>query len=1531
MPTNQSLFADKQQQQSVSDELFAAKEERKKVEKAAVSDDNVDREAMMQSFLEVPLSENQPSYMADLIELRDQKAAVMTKQTLFATRQKLAYEEKSNQLKNITAAIQDYDVEEELKPFIRDMARAEMAEPIETTQEYVVEKMVTDKMRALSANNSEVARLMRSVEEYPEFMDYQQDRLIKDLMVQRYIDNISQDARERHILNTGFDFLVDVLFFTDAGTSRTGNIEISQNDFFNWILPAKQVERQAHALDKMSYKELAAALPKIDAKLRENSSFFFDILENKGEKERLFKELVDTPNPAMTNTFAVVEPLSFVPVTKTASLTAALMTTGGRRQAARATAAALRSAKDTTLETASKMVGMTKDEVIDNTLPSALKPSAVLEKRNSFVSLATEADEAYAQGRDLFEQLVTLNSSKRLSPDEFRQAVTAVSKKMDEATGNYPIRDVSIRTETLSSGSEVSFYEVILGSQKGVGGWAKKDSATRALKTNGLAGEAFQDPSGQWFARAEMPIAEGEAFIAPLNVKSKTIAHRGLLSSSNIGDRNLDGMAQQAGAARSKISKTFTDIWNSTGGKLSKKQHSQMEPLLVKSTDENKWYSRGEIQDFYETTYKRSPSELELETYETYRIFGEMEYALRNDEAYKQAIIRGEENVKFLRTPNGLEVDMNGVVKRKISNVPNTRAYNISDEVHYTSKSPMSPKELKRLQEEGYIEVKLGTPQKLSDGTVTDTFIAKASDVQVGNLHRIQIPYKAGPHREYADQWFVKQATVFKQADTGSQYLSIPRTFRNTFSKKQAAEWADTMNQARLAYLNDKKDLVTIANIFDGRANYPSADEFVKAIKKGQIDPKERFEAVFNRELPSRYREPTFGTKKFIVESEDRPIESMAQTHGRMYYSKRGDRLKGFDGNEAPVLEPRQVLQRSVDNMIRAGAFSDYQNYAVSAWKKTFDDVIDPDSVSANASARTVIENARYSPKAPKDVRHDLFEGQREIIKRILNMETPGDVAGRRMNRYVQDALSDMPGAQKAIRNNWETLSNPLNALRSFAFHVKLGLFNIGQLMLQASTGLQASMLSNNMNMFSAFFGGTITRFAAGHTLDNVALSVLDRPGVVKALGLKTKDNAANMLKALRNSGWLEVDSSHTLINAQSNLAGRAGLGKMVPEALHNTGFFFYQAEKFNRGVAFHIAWREAAEKYGFDMARPNNGEFMAFVMRKANDYSFQMTKESAAAWQHGLASIPTQFFSYPARVVELMTGDTLTRSQRLRLVFGQTAMFGSAGLPFTGAVSDYLKSRSGGSPEPGSFTYLLDRGLFDAVVWSMFRTDVQISGRIGTGDFWVDTAREIMDSSKYGDVGPLDVMLGAGFSIASDTAGATVDAIRYAVAERGQFNATYGAFLRVAKQISTVGNSAKAYYAMRHGTYVSNSGTVLSHDMDKMDALFLAFGIQPGFLDDFSSKMSYLKNEKERVDEIAKLRSNLLQRYVTEPDNREEILDDISALRALTDDNTWYKAVKASSRYTPTEMYESIGQQVAKDQQQKALFREQHENRTED
>lgn len=1403
--------------------------------------------------------------------------------------------------------------------------RQAVIEDVTAREAFALEQEALQNIQNLAAagDYTQAKILMNNLEGDPE--DRIRDTNVKNLIAYRAMEKAGVAKESQGWFSDLVDFAINFVPI-QSGLSKSGLIDIDET-YKNWwdgLLPGVRNRTEAATLQNMDVKDFAKAMEDLIPRLHDKTTLM-GIHSNSEELELLSSLVERTPSALATNAFTLVDNVGLLGVKELraiASVPGLLLRMGARKEAQNLIAQAAMQMTTEGAEQAARKTGVSVGEVVQGLSPKAINIDGPI----GVVAPSTGANEALSEGRRMLAQLQASTATARLTDDELAVAQASTLKKATDR----PIKDVEYVTVQTADGSQVNRARITIGKSDG-DGYASERYAKNYAKSLGYTdAPIIRDESGQYFVQLDLSVREQGFATNVMNVKATNFLSRRILNSNMLSDELLANMAQVAGNKKGKLLDSMAETLQAPFRALKSDERETLSQILAVGENQGKWFTESELNVLTRRAYGRDISANEVKAYHTARKINDMEFALRNDEAYKNLNIKGYETVEF-NTGMGVVDNVSAIVVRDLESADMGRVYDVTYKRHWTTKPTAD--DLKRMQNEGFMLVNLQHPVKMADGTVIRQFVAKGNDIKISPLKQNQLAYRAGGHRMYKGKYFVKQTVKGVQPDTGKAFIKSPNTYIVAETPAEASFWANKMEAARQVYKKGNATPSDIDAVFDGYAGFEKGDVFIKRMKDGDYDADHAFVVKFDREMPDEYFEKDMDIQNF-ADMDEAAYDGLLRTNGRMYYSKKGDVLKDWQGAQAPTLDPFLVIDKSLNNIANITSMSDYKISAMERWINTYGKYLDlndlnPDKIShfldstVNRGVNTRIRQAA--------------ETQREIIKRNLGWKSELDLEAEQYQRNIAnwvsgtDPLSPQNKALKVVTDWWQE-KDPIVGLRSMAFDMKMGFFNVAQLPMQIQTAFAATMLSPKSGMHGFAMYPSLRYFLTNAGSEN-ALDTFVKRGVHNLSGFDDPNDFKQMMRSAKQSGFFNVATTHNLV-ARYGPGSVTGSQVMASDgALRTTGrFFFNEGEIANRTVAWRIAWDEARTKLsGVDAMSP---AFQREVAGRAEKYSFSMSSQSAAWWQKGVLSVPTQFWAYNVRMMEAMLGGEFTKAQRVRLVIGQTLLYGSSGLPVMSYVTDKIKEHNAPNMDVTQSTLqnfwgAADRGLFDTALYyaSGGNIDAMVGKRYGTGGFLPETIKDIMGVSSYGEKSFYDIAAGATAGIMGTTAKGLFDVVKYASAETGAeiegMPLTRDAVLSVALNLSTVGNAYKAYMVHQYGTAMSNKGATAAADLPSMQAFATAMSLQSGKQDQISTLMAYNKEKKKIRDEATKIIQNLRTRRLNEPDNDEELTREINIHYQLMDEEL-RKEVQQKVRQTQDKsLWDGMARKIQEEQTANALMEE--------
>lgn len=1400
---------------------------------------------------------------------------------------------------------------------------------IEKAKEAALEEAAIDRITELAAAGDQTtAAAYLNLMEHGDVLQQRADFMTKQLILQREIDRAGSELRDTPFYSHITNFLLSAIPFQKS-LSETGLVDIDKEDkgFWDWMLAGDRRRTEAAALWNMSPEDFSKTLrervlPAVD----EKSRWFFGAYQDDSEQLDLLEGFMHTPRPLYNNiwnaidNFGLVGPAELATAGKLGrSIPNALLGMGARRHAAGMAAraardGALNDVKDALLRTGFE----TKDDIADALAPDLIKPQTGPVKVTGWAL----ANEMLERADSIAEGLNRLVQTGRFADEAELNAAKAAYLEREMASNFNEANIMNIDwsdPHRLIENSAVERVTFTLGKNQS-DGWARESAARRYADNTGFADAAVEQiEGGQWVVKVSRAMPETGAYIDPLQVKTTNMFSRFLLGARQRSDEFLANRAQVSENTRNTLLNDLrTQLWREVNvDPASKARVAQMSAF---GEANGAWFDNVETANmFYQRTFQRDITEREWRSYNGLRDINDFEYGVRNDTRFKELALRGVETVN-IDTSLGYIEQANAFVDEAMTRPVRGRVLNMADGL---ISNDIDEAARVTLRDKGYQLVHLDEPFKLADGReITAVATRKGQHFQREGLRRAQLPYRAGGHRIYEDKYFVKQAykTVLDNGDTA---WKNPNTYI-AGTRAEVQEWADVMNAARRQFALDEGDLAKIDDIFDGRPGYPTAEQFVAGMADGTYSKDFDFVGLFDRELPAEY--DNVGREWMSEEAED-GTTSFLRTNGRLYYSQKGNTaLVDFKGAQAPVLDAYDSVNRAFLNIANLTSFSDYKTTSVNRWANTFGKYIDKNSVPQNATAMQKFLDGKLTKGASRDRVVDAAEDQRQIILRNLGWKTQADMRFEEVSRSFSEFLmgTDPNSLRHSVSRkmvNWVADKNPLQSLRGFAFDLKLGLLNPVQLFLQAGTYMAILAIDPAGATKAVGTNGLLRAFLVR---DDV-LKPMIKHGMWKLGGFDSADDFEAFMKVSKASGFLTINEGHSLVNAMGPNSGLSLSDNPVQKAREMSRFFFNEGELINRMTAMRSAWDHTKRAFGDNLDNARTEDFLNKFTGRSETLAFSMSRSSQAWWQQGPASIPTQFFSYQARMMEMMFGGQLTRGERARLIATQFFLYGAAGIPLAPVLSDMMAAKSGENPKLHTVGGWMDRGAIDNLVNAFGGPDVMIGERFGTGGWIGDTIGELMGYSKYGEQNTLDVLGGASWAVASDVFNDFKPYLTYAMAESGGQTGrvpTERDFKNLAMNISSVSNVLKFMMIRNHGQYISTSGNISVDEVPSEAAWFvLLTGSKPGEMDDLAAHMSYLKDRDKVVQEAARVIEQYRSEVFSRPEDHEEIANEINIfVRHL--DPSIRQSVLAKARPPSRSMLDSAEERINRIRSQEEALR---------
>ena len=1388
-----------------------------------------------------------------------------------------------------------------------------------------MEEAAIERLQDMAATHPIQAGVLMGLYEKGDSIGVLEQSAAKQARLLQLAEKFNGEYGEESWAGTIYNFIASAIPFNYL--AQRSDIVEGVSGWSDVLAAGNNMQAQSEKLLNMPYDEFMEYTKdggEFEQSIRSNATDTFHLGFDPATAAELVRNLsaLSDDDRQWTNFWGAVDTVTAIPLGKVGNVYKAVARTGARREAVDMVIEAMAKTDSKGAVEAAKETGIKAADLDAAVSVKAANPAA-----GSSHAVATGVDVATREkaAREALSEVISTAQEQRLRPDELNSAYL---NKLEEFTTLYGehIKDYERTSETLSAGQKVNKVEVVYG-RKGVGGFVKESTLIKSLEGNGLTtNNRFIAEDGMWYAKVEFTIPEYGFAVNKLHAPTQrflSIFTGGpWRSAARLTDEGLFGKAVASGAANQKqmrdLGMAMKTVWKSLDGK----GQEAVSTIAAAGSKLGKWFSREEFDANIKRAFSRESRDVEWEAYTKLQTLNDMEFVLRKDSKWLEEVVQGKETVTF-KTKWNQAYEESGIVNWDPKQKPSSRMYNVSDNEIYSTKNPISQADFEKKISQGYVTVKIPSAIDLPTGIRVDTILIKKSDLTRQTLKKGNniLGYSEGGHRMYTNKYFGRQTSWGVQGDDMSRYLKAPNTFVTGATIAEVKAWANQMNTVReFVRLNPGVTPADLERTFDlGVKGIPSGEEFLNGVKNGIIDLKEEFVANFDRELPEVYTK-TKDDITYLFDVDETGFNNFSRTVGKMYTSRKGDILPDTAGNLSEVVDPFKALETSLRNVTRQTGLFNYKFEALQRYNNTYHEWLD--LPEGNKSDYFKFKESKIKEKTPEPIRKSI-EKQKESIEHILGFSTVKDRVVEQAYRHVAEwVIGD--STDSALRKSlhdavwWTKDANPVNALRSFAFDLKLGMFNPGQLVIQASTMASAIALSPRHGLKGAATLSLHPYIVSGS--ENL-LNTMAKRGMHKAMGFASEEDFKFYARHLRNSGFADVNGGHLLISETGPTAYFSSFKDGANSLREKGRFFFYTAETWNKLVAYRIGWEEALAKG----LKPGQDGFDSFVARVGSDYSFNMERESAATFQKGLFSIPTQFWAYNLRMMDAMLGSRFTAAQKARLIAVNAALYGASGNMITEGLSEYLENSTGTSPDIDTPLGIVNRGMVDALTHYLTGADVNIGERMGTGGFVGQVYKDLFGLSEYGEKTVAEMLGGATASIAWQAGKSMKNALYYTFAETGadmgDKSLAGEEWQKLAGEISTVSNFTKAIYFAQYGLYKSKKGTTLStaNQMPEENAWFFALGFTPGAQNQANAQAAYLKHKDEVVKETASQLRNWRTEAHLNPDKWEENAKKANALINLVPNDIRKEVLKRTNSTTPQSFYDYMGEKYEKELREEA------------
>ena len=995
---------------------------------------------------------------------------------------------------------------------------------------------------------------------------------------------------------------------------------------------------------------------------------------------------------------------------------------------------------------------------------------------------------------------------------------------------------VSLRGEEIA-GDIVGnpMYRVTYGAEGGKGFPSKQSAmmAAEQMRIEGATITTLEEGAGTYLIRIDKQVTQGSNYILPYRLEEISNAgglRRWMVNTNQLVGKSTQKAAHLTLATREGVSEVGRQLIKRVN-KLGGLEKAHLAEVMEEGRNQQIWFSLSDLK------YKKGLNDNQINAYHALRRMDDIDYLIDNGLRYGRLNRQGYQSIE-LSSDFALSKELgefNGKITDKIPNVSNMSIFNASTGKYMTN---LSDEGLKALQNKNYKIIALEGGRDIKANHPIQYIITKEQDLKIKPLNPKQVENLPGGRLHYSEEYFVKQGRLRngpgynESTGEGIKIMLSPKTY-GVASKAESISFSKQMEAGRLVVLNKGTD-AEIANATGGR--YTSLENYVEFV--GEKNLGMPFEVVKDgADMLSVTKLVNEGKAYALAEDLNmgNSIQRMIRTKGSKQ-SKRGDRLKDFTGNVAPVINPIDSATISLDRAVQLVTLETWKDKQIAKFTKTFNSVLDIPNGKTDLMnfLQPVYKNYKGNEEGTALINQ--AKVMQEHFKRILNTKTGWEKGQQEIIAKTIDAVAPKLGLTSETTTKLKDM-NPLEFARWVSFQEKMGIGNLAQ----PYTQLQTSVLiatASNQGAKAVLMAPQIRLMLMSEnptTLGKLASGIAK---YVPGADSKTMKEAVDVVQ--RAGTW----------RMRAGTLAEQDLNKSVSSATWATRLLdlgvtpFMESERFNKITATTAAFLEWRK---INKGAKITDEVIDTLRTRGETLALSMNRIDHAAWQRGVMGTATQFWGYQARLAEAflpqMIGGSknFSTAEKWRIGLGQLALYGvggtfggKQGLRFKEYIRQEYKNLFDQEIDE-QILEVIEGGLMDKVFLAQLGLDVNTHYRTGAGLLESGWGQIITGIANIENWDKLLTVESAPLSTASDNLQSiahifrTLSAVGSDITTKQGYTMAAESFKDFARRnISTYSRGERAYLAMKNGEYYDRLRGVKTRDVSFWEGFGILFGFDP-------------------------------------------------------------------------------------------------------
>lgn len=1008
--------------------------------------------------------------------------------------------------------------------------------------------------------------------------------------------------------------------------------------------------------------------------------------------------------------------------------------------------------------------------------------------------------------------------------------------------------------------------------------------ASDYLRNYKLTDDNFVNQNGKWHVRLDLDLPdhlENYKSVIPEQDRISTSLLNGLIgkfrNQSNVLGTGISQARKVVAHGNQKIFDTFQKVTKPIAD-LSSKERSKLSTILEDNRDyvdysdpsnpqRGQFYKTlGEFQDAYHDRWNSLPSDKQVKAYYAYIQANQLDGMIRNSGWLRDNIRIGLKDwtEKFDKG----EFQFRGTA---VSSIPDddrktaiaVRDSQTGDLIHIYDKTNISKKSKEILDREIANNAIIVQPER---GVVTLPGLEGKQPVShyvsatpKENRLSLDTAWKDGGHVINDHKFYIKQP----QVEDG--WFKKDLAFGTAPNEVVAKQRASAIETSRQMMLRDDPNLDNFVSKNIG--NGMDAASFKSNFFEGGFDKNTPFyhTPAGIQTIDYHKIEDVVGIRRHPYDQRQlsRAFAGERDTTNIPAFIDEKDVKHVFQ--DGKLVDPFPTLIRASKSMVDVKLKRDYILKSADLWSQQFSELLEPSTDMLKRDPMTQLYHPQYREHGDSLLKVNAENARKQILG-FAGMRTKMDTAFDSLSSRMEQLAYGYLGDEKSrVVSAYLTplVKNPIQAAKSLAATVKLGLFSPAQLLMQSMSLVTVMSVSPRAGL-----QGMKAYIPLRFSMHSIVLAEHS----VEMAGLMgwNRDHYREMMESMHRSGWSFVHGDQAILDAISTpkiFQGR--LGKTIDMG----NFFLTEGVRGHRLPAFATAyqeWRTANPGEKFTRSIEHS------ILSRADDLSNGMSAANNALWQKGIASVPAQFLTFPMRLAEGYWGKAFTPVERIRMFAGYAAVFGiptaaagAAGIwPLYDSVKDYLINNN--IPYEDNAVQALLNGLPQTMIKMATGENFDFGKRFGEGG--ISQLRDAWYQNK-----PLwELATGAPGSVIGDMVSSAMPMMKgiWSVLSEDPKDRTYPLdvqdFMHFFQNITSVNGTTKLWYAMNTQRWMSKYDQPMDGVTNPEAFVMALTGANLESIDDIFYTKEVLKERQDGDSKVMMQMGDLYRRAMLSDDRKQ-------------------------------------------------------------